>query len=77
MERTSEKLSKVIGCVGLFIGPLFLPILFPHVFSMGPFGIGEILACGSFAFAIIGYSVCMIMGMIRSEKLVLISNLIH
>ncbi|MBK26753.1 MAG: hypothetical protein CME70_22320 [Halobacteriovorax sp.] len=71
MNDTKDKLIKLIGVMGLFIGPLYLPILFPHVFAMGEFGLGEILASGSFCFAIIAFSVCVLMGMIRSEKIIL------
>ncbi len=71
MNATKDKLIKIIGVMGLFIGPLFLPILFPHVFAMGDFSLGEILASGSFCFAIIAFSVCVLMGMIKSEKIIL------
>ena len=62
-----------MGAVGLLFGPLFLPIVFAHIFAMGSFGLGEILASGVFAFSLVAYSVLVLLGMVKSEKVILIS----
>lgn len=73
MNKMKDILTKILGAFGLLLGPLFLPIVFAHVFAMGSFSLGEILASGTFAFALVGYSVLVLLGMVRSEKIILIS----
>lgn len=73
MEGIKDKLSKIVGTLGLLIGPLFLPLVFAHIFAMGSFSLGEILSSGVFAFVLVAYSVAVLIGIIKSEKLILLS----